>query len=64
MCAFIKRVDFYKKISYNMDVLWQTAYLVVNLIKVNNFAYLFDCMTVCRTSDWMTVPSDWMTVPS
>ena len=41
----------YKKIGYNIDVLRQTACLVVNPIKVNNFAYLFDCTTVCRVSD-------------
>ena len=36
----------YKKIGYNIDVLRHTACLVVNPIKVDNFAYLFDCMTV------------------
>ena len=41
----------YKKIGYNIDVLRQTACLVVNPIKVNNFAYLFDCTTVGRASD-------------
>ena len=30
----------YKKIGYNIDVLRQTACLVVDPIKVNNFAYL------------------------
>ena len=41
----------FKKIGCNMDVLRQTACLVVNPIKVNNFAYLFDCTTVGRASD-------------
>ena len=41
----------YKKIGYNVDVSRQTACLVVNPIKVNNFAYLFDCTTVGRASD-------------
>ena len=41
----------YKKIDYNIDVLQQTACLVVNPIKVNNFAYLFNCTTVGRTLD-------------
>ena len=41
----------YKKIGYNIDVLRQTACLVVNPIKVDNFAYLFDCTTVGRASD-------------
>ena len=35
----------YKKIGYNIDVLRQTACLVVNSIKVNNFAFLFNCTT-------------------
>ena len=39
------------KIGYNIDVLRQTASLVVNPIKINNFAYLFDCTTVGRASD-------------
>ena len=41
----------YKKIGYNIDVLRQTACLVVNPIKVNSFAYLFNCKTVGRASD-------------
>ena len=39
------------KIGYNIDVLLQTACLIVNPIKVNSFAYLFNCTTVGRTSD-------------
>ena len=41
----------YKKIGYNIGVLRQTACLVVNPIKVDNFAYLFDCTTVSLASD-------------
>ena len=41
----------YKKIGYNIDVLRQTACLVVNPIKVYSFAYLFNCTTVDRASD-------------
>ena len=37
--------------GYNVDVLQQTACLVVNPIKVNSFAYLFNCTTVGRASD-------------
>ena len=40
-----------KKICHNINVLRQTACLVVNPIKVNNFAYLSDCTTVGRASD-------------
>ena len=38
----------YKKIGYNIDVLRQTACLVVNPINVDNF---FECTTVDRASD-------------
>ena len=48
---FKKIIVRYKKIVYNIDVLRQTACLVVNSIKVNNFAYLFDCTMVGRASD-------------
>ena len=48
---FKKIIVRYKKIGYNIDVLRQTACLVVNPIKVNGFAYLFDCTTVGRASD-------------
>ena len=47
----------FEKIGYNINVMRQTACLVVNPIKVNSFAYLFNCMTVGRTSDCKTVPS-------
>ena len=40
-----------KKIGYNINVMRQTACLVVNPIKVNTFAYLFNCTTVGRTSE-------------
>ena len=48
---FKKIVVRYKKIGYNINVMRQTACLVVNPIKVNSFAYLFNCTTVGRTSD-------------
>ena len=48
---FKKKVVRYKKIGYNINVMRQTACLVVNPIKVNSFAYLFNCTTVGRTSD-------------
>ena len=48
---FKKIVARYKKIVYNINVMRQTACLVVNPIKVNSFAYLFNCTTVDRTSD-------------
>ena len=52
---FIKIISHYKKIGYNINVLQQTAYLVVNPITVGNFAFLFNCTPVGRTSDSMMV---------
>ena len=53
---FIKMISHFKKIGYNINVLQQTACLVINPIKVGNFAFLFNCMPVGRNSDSMTVP--------
>ena len=39
----IKIISHYKKIGYNINVLQQTACLVVNPITVDNFAFLFNC---------------------
>ena len=48
---FKKIIVRYKKIGYNVDVLRQTACLVVNPIMVNSFASLFNCTSVGRASD-------------
>ena len=48
---FQKIIVRYKKFGYNIDVLRQTACLVVNPIKGNSFVYLFNCTTVGRASD-------------
>ena len=54
---FIKIISLYKKIGYNINVLQQTACLVVNPITVGNFAFLFNCTLVGRQSDTMMVPT-------
>ena len=54
---FIKIISHYKKIGCNINVLQQTACLVVNPITVGNFAFLFNCTPVGRTSDSMMVPT-------
>ena len=54
---FIKIISHYKNIGYNINVLQQTACLVVNPITVGNFAFLFNCTPVGRTSDSMMVPT-------
>ena len=53
---FIKIISHYKLIGC-INVLQQTACLVVNPITVGNFAFLFNCTLVGRTSDSMTVPT-------
>ena len=54
---FIKIISHYKMIGYNINVLQQTACLMVNPITVGNFAFLFNCTPVGRTSDYMFVPT-------
>ena len=54
---FIKIISHYKKIGYNINVLQQTACLVVNPITVGNFSFLFNCTPVGRTSDSIMVPT-------
>ena len=54
---FIKIIPHYKKIGYTCSIteLQQNACLVANPITVGDFAFLFKCMLVGRTSDSMTV---------
>ena len=52
---FIKIISQYKKIGYNISVSQQTAFFVVNQITVGNFAFLFNCTPMGRTSDSFTV---------
>ena len=47
---FIKIISHYKKIGHTINVLQQTACLVINPIVVGNFAFLFNCTPVGRTS--------------
>ena len=54
---FIKIISHYNKIAYNINVLQQTASLVVNLITVGKFAFLFNCALVGLTSGSMMVPT-------
>ena len=44
----------YKNIANNINVLQQTACLVVNPMTVGNFAFRFNWTLVGRTSDSMT----------
>ena len=49
----------YKRIGYNINVMRQSACLVINPIRVNSFASLFNCMPVDRASDLM-MGSIWL----
>ena len=52
---FIKIISHYKKIGYYINVLQQTACLVVNPITVGNFSFLFSCTPAGLPSDSMMV---------
>ena len=54
---FIKIISHYKMIGYYINVLHQIACLVVNPISAGNFAFLFNCALVGRSSDSMMVPT-------
>ena len=47
----------YKRIGYSLDIMRQTACLVVNPIIVDGYASLFNCTTAVRASDSMTASS-------
>ena len=47
----------YKRICYNVDVMRQSACLVVNSFTVHNFAVLFNCTPLGRGSDSMIAPT-------
>ena len=49
--TIIKR---YIKVGYNLDVMRQSACLVLNPITVYNHGFLFNCTTVAQASDSMT----------
>ena len=46
----------FKRIGYNLNVMRQSAGLVINPITVDNFAALFNCTPVDRASDSMMAP--------
>ena len=54
---FRKLINRYKRIGYNLDIMRQTACLVVNPIIVDGYASLFNCTTAVRASDSMTASS-------
>ena len=54
---FRKLINRYKRIGYSLDIIRQTACLVVNPIIVDCYASLFNCTTAVRASDSMTASS-------
>ena len=50
---FRKNIMHYKRIGYNLNVMRQSACLVINPITVDGYATLFNCMPVDRASDSM-----------
>ena len=48
---FRKLINRYKRIAYSLDIMRQTACLVVNPIIVDGYATLFNCTTAVRASD-------------
>ena len=47
----------YKRIGYNLNVMRQSTCLVINQIKVDDFAALFNYTPVDRASDSMIAPT-------
>ena len=54
---FRKIIVRYKHIGYNINIMRQSACLVINPITVNNFASLFNCTPMDRASDSMMAPT-------
>ena len=47
----------FKRIGYTLNVMRQSACLVINPITVDGFAALFNCTPVDRASDSMKAPT-------
>ena len=54
---FRKIIMRYKRIGYNLNVMRQSACLVINQITVDDYATLFNCTPVDRASDSMMAPT-------
>ena len=52
---FKKIVKRYIRVGYNLDIMRQSACLVLNPITVYSYVFLFNCTTVGQASDSMTV---------
>ena len=54
---FRKIIPRYKHIGYNLNVMRQSACLVINPITVDGYAAFFNCTPVGRASDSMMAPT-------
>ena len=54
---FRKIIIRHKRIGFDLNVMRQSACLVINPIMVDNFAALFNCTPVDRASDSMMAPT-------
>ena len=54
---FRKNINRYKRIVYSLDIMQQTACLVVIPIIIDGYASLFNCTTAVRASDSMMASS-------
>ena len=54
---FRKVITRYRRIGYNLNVMRQSACLVLNQIMVDNYAAFFNCTPVGRASDSIMVPT-------
>ena len=54
---FRKNIRRYKRIGYNLNVMQQSECLVINPIKIDGYAALFNCMPVDWASDSMMAPT-------
>ena len=54
---FRKIITRYKRIGYNLNAMKQSACLIINQIKVDGYAALFNCTPVDRASDSMMAPT-------
>ena len=54
---FRKMIMRYKRIGYNLNVMRQSAYLVINPTTVDGYATLFNCTPVDRASASMMAPT-------
>ena len=54
---FRKIIMRYKRIGYNLNVMRQSACLVINPITFDGYAALFNCTPVDRASDSMMAPT-------